>query len=91
MNVTVTQDPTGAMIFVPDEVEITSGNSISVTMVPPTSAGWTVESVESRPEETWTDDTAVLVEGEYAISIEASDPEKSGTSNLRVTIGVKEG
>lgn len=90
MNVTVTHDQAGTMIFVPDEITITQGTSISVTMVPPSGASWTITAVESRPEETWSNNTAVLTENLYYISIAASDPPQGGTSTLRISIGVKD-
>lgn len=91
MNITVTHDQAGAMYFVPDAVTVPSSTStISITMVPPSGAGWTITGVSSRPEATWSSNTAVLGVGEYAISVDASDPSKSGTSTLRIAIGVRD-
>jgi hypothetical protein len=89
MNVTVNHDASGVMYFSPDQVTIPSGNStVSVTMVPPSGAGWTITSVSSDPSATWSSNTALLPEGEYRISIEASPSSQNGTSNLLITVGV---
>ena len=90
MNVTVNHDAAGTMYFTPDNIQIPSGNSVTVTMVPPSGASWTIVGVDSRPTATWTSNTAVLTVNDYTINIEASQSTKSGSSTLRVTMGVKE-
>lgn len=89
MNVTVDHDSSGVMFFNPGQVTIPSGNStVSVTMVPPSGASWTITSVSSDPSASWSSNTALLPEGEYRITIEASESSASGGSNLLVTVGV---
>lgn len=90
MNVIVNHDVAGAMYFTPDVITVPSGTSISITMVPPSGVNWTITAVQSRPEATWTSDTATLSLADYIIEITASDSSKSGSSHLRITAGVKE-
>ena len=88
MNIVVMQDAAGATYFDPAEVEIgATATSISVTMVPPTGATWTITAVASDPSATWVNNTASLPEGGYYISVTASNSSKSGTSAIRVTGG----
>lgn len=91
MNVTVSKDQSGATQFTPSTITVPSSTStVSVTMVPPSGASWTILSVRSYPEETWTNNTAVLGVNDWDISIEASESSQSGSSNLRIIVGVKE-
>lgn len=89
MNVTVDHDNSGTMFFNPDVVTLPTGlSTISITMVPPSGAGWTIDGVSSSPSATWSGNTASLGEGAFDITIDASVQSKSGTSCLRITIGV---
>jgi hypothetical protein len=91
MNVTVSKDASGATQFSPSTITVpTSTSTVSVTMVPPSGASWTIDSVRSYPEATWTSNTAVLGVNDWDITIEASESSQSGSSSLRVTVGVKE-
>ncbi len=88
MNIVVMQDAAGGTYFDPAEVECgAAATSISVTMVPPTGASWTITAVASDPSASWSNNTAVLPEGGYYITVTASDSSKSGTSAIRVTGG----
>lgn len=89
MNIVAEKDSAGTMTFTPDSATIQSGQStVSITMVPPSGASWTITSVSSDPSATWTNNTADLPEGAFDITIEASAAGKSGTSTLRVIQGV---
>lgn len=91
MNVTAYHDGAGALQFTPNVINVPSiSSTVSVTMVADATEGWSITGVASRPEVTWTNNTATLGVEEWTILLTANPTSQGGTSTLRISVGVRD-